>query len=217
MQILQNIQAIKSKLSLVCKLIVVTKTRPIEVLQEVYNTGERLFGENRVQELVPKYEALPKDIQWHLIGHLQSNKVKYIAPFITCIHSVESLDLLIEINKQAKKYNRIITCLLQIYIAKEETKFGLSQEEALEILYSEKTKELTHILISGLMGMATNTEDMALVASEFKSLNDFFEKCQTIETPNIKITELSMGMSGDYALASSLGSTMVRVGSAIFI
>lgn len=217
MGISENINHIKANLSSNCKLIVVTKTKPTEVLEAVYATGERLFGENRVQELVSKYETLPKDIQWHLIGHLQSNKVKYIASFITCIHSVESLDLLIEINKQAIKNDRIITCLLQIYIAKEETKFGLSQEEALAILNSDIVAKLTNISIIGLMGMATNTTDLDVVAKEFQSLFDFFITCKSIQTSNIIISELSMGMSGDYALASSLGSTMVRVGSAVFV
>lgn len=217
MNIQKNILNIKNALSNSCKLIVVTKTKPIEVLENVYASGERAFGENRVQELVEKYEKLPKDIQWHLIGHLQSNKVKYIAPFISCIHSVESMNLLEEINKQALKNNRIINCLLQMYIAKEETKFGLSETEALEILNSEKINLLKNIKIIGLMGMATNTNDISIVKNEFSRLKTFFDSIHSIKKENIEIKELSMGMSNDYALASDLGSTMVRVGSAIFV
>lgn len=212
----ENIINIKSKISSQCQLVVVTKTRPIETLQGVYELGERHFGENRVQELLPKYESLPKDIHWHLIGHLQSNKVKYIASFIHCIHSVESMSLLEEINKQAAKNNRTIQCLLQIYIAKEETKYGLSENEALEILHSEKLKLLKNIKIVGLMGMATNTENQSVIANEFKILKTFFDSVKNIQSNNIAITELSMGMSSDYELASQMGSTMVRVGSAVF-
>lgn len=215
MQLQKNIKTIEENLSgSDCKLIIVTKTRPVEVLQEVYDLGYKTFGENRVQELVSKYEALPKDIEWHLIGHLQSNKVKYIAPFISLIHSVESFELLKEIDKQALKHNRIINCLLQVYIAKEETKFGLSEPELVEILNT--ITSFKNIKIVGLMGMATNTENIVTVRNEFKSLKNLFDKVKTINTENIDLTEISMGMSNDYIIAKEEGSTFVRVGSAVF-
>lgn len=215
MQLQKNIKTIENNLSgSDCKLIIVTKTRPVEVLQEVYDLGYKTFGENRVQELVSKYEALPKDIEWHLIGHLQSNKVKYIAPFISLIHSVESFELLKEIDKQALKHNRIINCLLQVYIAKEETKFGLSEPELVEILNT--ITSFKNIKIVGLMGMATNTENIVTVRNEFKSLKNLFDKVKTIKTENIDLIEISMGMSNDYIIAKEEGSTFVRVGSAVF-
>lgn len=215
MQLQKNIKTIEENLSgSDCKLIIVTKTRPVEVLQEVYDLGYKTFGENRVQELVSKYEALPKDIEWHLIGHLQSNKVKYIAPFISLIHSVESFELLKEIDKQALKHNRIINCLLQVYIAKEETKFGLSEPELVEIL--NNITSFKNIKIVGLMGMATNTENQETVRNEFKSLKNLFDKVKNIKTENIDLTEISMGMSNDYIIAKEEGSTFVRVGSAVF-
>lgn len=199
------------------KLIVVSKTNPIEILQEAYNLGCRIFGENRVQELVPKYEALPKDIDWHLIGTLQGNKVKYIAPFVKMIHSIDSFKLLAEVNKQALKCNRTIDCLLQIHIADEETKFGFSFEEAEEILKSDELANLQNIKIAGLMGMASNTDDSEKVRLEFRGLKTFFEKIKSIiQKPNINFQELSMGMSGDYPIALEEGSTLIRVGSAIF-
>ena len=194
-------------------LVVVTKTQPIEKLLEVYNSGHLIFGENKVQEMLNKYEQLPKDIQWHLIGHLQSNKVKLIAPFVSLIHSVDSLKLLQEINKQAQKNNRIINCLLQIYIAKEETKFGLDFNEAEQIIFSEELKKLKNICIVGLMGMATNTIDGEQISKEFHLLNIFLKKLQTAY-PSLQI--LSMGMSSDYVIAIENGSTMIRVGSSIF-
>jgi pyridoxal phosphate enzyme (YggS family) len=218
MSLKENIEKFRKELEeFRCKkLIAVSKTYPPEVLLEAYNQGIRIFGENKVQELLPKYEALPKDIEWHLIGHLQTNKVKYIAPFISLIHSVDSLKLLQEINKQALKNNRVIPCLLQIYIASEESKFGLSFEEAEELLQSDEMKKLDNILISGFMGMTTNTEDTSLIRNEFKSLRSFYERWKGKEKINIKITELSMGMSNDYHIALEEGSTMVRIGSAIF-
>jgi PLP dependent protein len=200
-----------------CKLIAVSKTKPVEILQQAYDAGQKIFGENRVQELVPKYEALPKDIEWHIIGHLQSNKVKYIAPFVHLIHSVDSLGLLQEIDKQAQKNNRIIDCLLQIYIATEETKFGLDFLEAEALLNSERFPQLSHIKITGLMGIATNTDDQEQIRQEFKYLKSFFETLKTsIDLPNVQMTELSMGMSGDWEIALAEGSTLIRVGSAIF-
>lgn len=213
MSISENLNKIKSALPPHVTLIVVTKTHPIEKLQEVYKAGHLIFGENKVQEMVDKYEVLPKDIQWHLIGHLQSNKVKYIAPFVSLIHSVDSLKLLREIDKQAQKNNRIIDCLLQVYIAKEETKFGLDYTEVEALLQSQEYRQLKNVKVVGLMGMATNTDNEAPIASEFSTLNTFFKKLQTT-TPEIRI--LSMGMSSDYKIAIENGSNMIRVGSSIF-
>jgi hypothetical protein len=205
----ENYYKVKASIPENVELIVVSKTQSLENIQNIYDCGQRKFGENKVQELVTKYEVLPKDIEWHLIGHLQTNKVKYIAPFVHLIHSVDSLPLLIEINKQALKNNRIINCLLQIYIAKEETKFGLSFEEATDILLSDQLKTLTNINIIGMMGMATNTDNQEQILAEFKSLKDFFRTF-----PNLRI--LSMGMSSDYKIATTAGSTMLRIGSTIF-
>ncbi|MFN0048691.1 MAG: YggS family pyridoxal phosphate-dependent enzyme [Cytophagales bacterium] len=215
MSIAQNISKIKAELApFNTKLIAVTKMRSLDLLAELYDTGHKIFGENKVQELVPKYEALQKDIEWHLIGHLQTNKVKYIAPFVHTIHSVDSLKLLEEINKQAAKNQRVINCLLQMYIAKEETKFGLDEAEALGIL--NEIQAFENIKIIGLMGMATNSIDVEVVRNEFRSLRAFFDKIKSISSHNIEITELSMGMSGDYLVAAQEGSTMVRIGSAVF-
>src|SRR3989344_5269763 len=192
------------------QLIAVSKTKPVSLIQEVYQAGQRAFGENKVQEMVDKYEQLPKDIEWHLIGHLQSNKVKYIAPFVSLIHSVDSLKLLIEINKQAEKNNRIINCLLQIYIAKEETKFGLSFEEAEQLIHSKELTELKNIKITGFMGMATNTDKKEQIANEFKSLKQFYDQFSDFSIFNFQLSNLSMGMSSDYLLAIEQGSTMIR-------
>lgn len=199
------------------QLIAVSKTKPTSLIQEVYQAGQRAFGENKVQEMVDKYEQLPKDIQWHLIGHLQTNKVKYIAPFVHLIHAVDSLKLLQEIDKQAAKYNRIIPCLLQFHIANEDTKFGLDFSEAEEILQSREFIEMQHIQIVGLMGMATFTDNEEQVRDEFRNLNNYF---QIIKSHYFKFNpdfkHLSMGMSGDYELAIEEGSTMVRIGSTLF-
>lgn len=219
MNITTNINNILSRLvGTSAKLIAVTKTKPIEVLQEAHDANCTIFGENKVQEMVTKWEALPKEIQWHLIGHLQTNKVKYIAEFVSMIHSVDSLKLLQEIDKQAAKHQRVIDCLLQIYIAKEETKFGLSEEEATELLQSEHFQELKNIRIVGLMGMATNTDDLTQIRLEFRGLKTFFEhlKSMFLHTDNLALSEISMGMSNDYLIAAEEGSTLVRVGSAIF-
>jgi PLP dependent protein len=200
-----------------CKLIAVTKTKPVEMLMQAYEAGCKRFGENKVQEMVEKYEQLPKDIEWHLIGHLQSNKVKYIAPFVSMIHSIDSLKLLQEVDKQAKKYNRIIHCLLQIHIAQEETKFGLSFQEAEELLQSPELNVLKNITLAGLMGMATFTDNQQQIRQEFRGLKTFFEQMKTKNWPaQVKFTELSMGMSGDYQIAIEEGSTLIRVGSSIF-
>jgi pyridoxal phosphate enzyme (YggS family) len=202
------------------RLIVVTKTRSIEELQETYAAGAIEFGENRVQEMVEKQAVLPKDILWHQIGHLQTNKVKYIAPFVHLIHSVDSLNLLKEINKQAAKNERVIDCLLQIYIATEESKFGLDFAEAEALLEDPTFAELQHIRIVGLMGMASFTSDEEQIRQEFQSLADFFQKLKNnktgVSTGLVEWIELSMGMSGDYLIAAALGATLVRVGSAIY-
>lgn len=218
MNIKNNIDTITQSLPVGCKLIVVSKTQPIERIQEAYQAGHRAFGENKAQELTAKYEALPKDIEWHMIGHLQSNKVKYIAPFVYLIHSVDSLKLLQEIDKQAKKSNRIISCLLQIHIAEEETKFGFSENEILELIQSGSLQNLTHIHIIGLMGMATLSEDKVQIKKEFKGLKTLFEKIKSLPAlpNNITMQEISMGMSNDFAIAASEGSTMIRIGTAIF-
>ncbi len=230
MSIADNLHKIKSSLPPQVTLIAVTKTHPVNKLQEVYDAGHKIFGENKVQELVDKYEVLPKDIEWHLIGHLQSNKVKYIAPFVSLIHSVDSLKLLQEINKQAEKSNRVINCLLQIYIAKEETKFGLDFEEAEELIHSKELKEFKNIKITGFMGMATNTDKKEQIANEFKSLKAFYDKFFNFSTclpdrqvfnlpagqAGFQLTNLSMGMSSDFKLAIENGSTMIRIGSSIF-
>jgi PLP dependent protein len=200
-----------------CTLVVVSKTHTPEKITEVYNTGYRVFGENKVQELCAKYEALPKDIEWHLIGHLQTNKVKFITPFVHLIHSVDSLKLLQEIDKQTKKHNRVQQCLLQVHIAHEETKFGFSITELKELLNNKVLPTLTSVKIVGLMGMATFTSDTAQVRNEFKQLKTLFDELRVQSLPqNVTMQELSMGMSGDYTIAIEEGSTMVRVGSAIF-
>ena len=198
-------------------LVAVSKTKPAEVLQEAYDAGQRVFGENNVQEMVEKQAQLPKDIQWHLIGHLQTNKVKYIAPFVSLIQSVDSLKLLQEINKQAAKNNRVIDCLLQIYIADEETKFGLGFDEAIELLRSEEFTQLKSVRITGLMGIATNTDNEKQLKDEFYELHTFFDGMKlSFFRKEDYFKELSMGMSSDYKLAIEEGSTIIRVGSLIF-
>ena len=200
-----------------CLLVAVSKTKPIEALKEAYAAGIRDFGENKVQEIVDKHPQMPEDTQWHMIGHLQRNKVKYIAPFIHLIHGVDSFKLLTEINKEAKKSNRIIPCLLQMHIAKEESKFGFDDVEMEEMLQSDEIKQLQHIKIVGLMGMATFTENEEVIRKEFKGLKSQFDELKSKELPqNFDLKEISMGMSGDYIIAQEEGSTMVRIGSAIF-
>lgn len=208
----QNLEKIRAELSNKIVLVAVSKTKPIQDLKDAYEAGQRVFGENKIQEMVTKYEALPKDIQWHMIGHLQRNKVKYMAHFVDLIHGVDSLKTLKEINKQAVKHNRIINCLLQVRIAKEETKFGLSYEEVLNILNSDELKTFKNVKITGLMGMATFTKDETIIEKEFSKLNSFFESNQT----KYNLETLSMGMSGDYKIGIRNGSTMIRVGSSIF-
>lgn len=218
MSIADNIKSLKNETnSINVTLIAVSKTKPVEEIQEAYNAGQRLFGENMVQELVEKYEHLPQDIQWHLIGHLQSNKVKYIAPFIAMIQSVDSLKLLQEIDKHAEKNNRVIDCLLQVHIADEETKFGLGFDEVIELLRSEEFAGLKHIRIRGLMGIATNTENPKQVKEEFYELKTFFDGIrQSYFRKENAFDTLSMGMSSDYKIAIEQGSNMVRLGSTIF-
>jgi len=217
MNIAEHIQNIKSKLPQTVALIAVSKTKPISDIIEAYRAGQRIFAENRVQEMTQKYEQLPKDIEWHLIGHLQTNKVKLIANFVSLIHSVDSVSLLKEIDKQAKKCNRIINVLLQFYIAKEETKFGFDDNEAMQMLESDDYKSLKNIQICGVMGMATYTDDEKTVADEFTNLNEIFQRLKKnyFATTNA-FKEISMGMSGDYETAIKCGSTMVRIGSLIF-
>jgi pyridoxal phosphate enzyme (YggS family) len=216
-----NIEKIRQQIPSHVKLIAVSKTKPIEMLQEAYAAHQRAFGENKVQEVVNKYPLMPLDTEWHLIGHLQTNKVKYIAPFIHLIHAVDSIKLLETINKEALKNNRIINVLLQVYIAKEETKFGLSNEEVFELLTYANEQQLNNINICGLMGMATFTENPNQIEEEFENLHQFFNylKQEINKYPILKLesfTELSMGMSSDYELAIKHGSTMIRVGSNIF-
>lgn len=217
MSISENFHKIKTSLPPAVTLVVISKTHPPELIMEVYNCGQRIFGENKVQEMLDKYEQLPKDIEWHLVGHLQTNKVKYIAPFVSLIHSVDSLKLLQEIDKQAKKNNRVIHCLLQVYIANEETKFGMDFNEIEHLLQSGEFKQLQNIRITGLMGMATNTDNKEQIAQEFKSLKDFFDRLNQLPNlPTFQPSNLSMGMSSDYPFAIEEGSTMIRVGSSVF-
>lgn len=199
------------------KLVAVSKTKPIADIQEAYDAGQRIFGENKVQEMVNKYEQLPKDIAWHMIGHLQRNKVKYMAHFVSLIHGVDSYKTLKEIDKQAKKHNRVISCLLQARIAREETKFGLPFDEIDLLINSKEFAVLENVKVIGLMGMASYTNDIDQIAQEFSSLRTLFLSLkEKSETNNLKLETLSMGMSGDYKIAIDNGSTMIRVGSAIF-
>src|ERR1700744_765214 len=218
MSIADNIKSLKNETEIIrVTLIAVSKTKSPDEIMEAYHAGQRLFGENMVQELVDKYEKLPKDIAWHLIGHLQSNKVKYIAPFISMIESVDSLKLLQEIDKHALKNNRVIDCLLQVYIADEETKFGLGFDEAIELLRSEEFTELKNIRIRGLMGIATNTDSEKQIKEEYYELKTFFDGIKvSYFRKDESFNVLSMGMSSDYKIAIEQGSTMVRVGSTIF-
>ena len=224
MSIAKNLTEIKSQLPQHVTLVAVSKTKPVSDLMEAYNAGQRIFGENKIQEMTDKWEQMPKDIEWHMIGHVQSNKVKFMAEYVSLIHGVDSLKLLQEINKQAKKHNRVIDCLLQIHIAEEETKFGLDELELDEILtrvyeqceakqVQNDKSEFENIRIVGLMGMATFTENQIQIEKEFNHLKTIFDK---LKTQNSELKTLSMGMSGDYQLAILCGSTMVRIGSSIF-
>lgn len=213
MSIKQNLNQIQATLPKHVTLVAVSKTKPVSDLMEAYNAGQRIFGENKIQEMADKHQEMPKDIKWHMIGHVQTNKVKYMAEFVDLIHGVESFKLLKEINKQAKKHDRSIDCLLQIKIASEDSKFGMSIPDATSLLKSEEFSALTNINVIGVMGMATFTKDQNQIKQEFDLLKTTFDSLQTIH-PSLKT--ISMGMSGDYQLAIDCGSTMVRVGSSIF-
>ncbi|MCK8140842.1 YggS family pyridoxal phosphate-dependent enzyme [Flavobacterium sp. I-SCBP12n] len=216
MAIAENLVSIKSTLPKQVTLVAVSKTKPVSDLMQAYEAGQRIFGENKIQEMAEKYQEMPKDILWHMIGHVQTNKVKFMAPFVHLIHGVDSLKLLQEIDKQAKKNNRIIDCLLQIHIAEEETKFGLNQEELIALVSSSLFEEMKNIQIIGVMGMATFTDDKDQVKKEFSHLKNIFENLQRINPKNSQLNTISMGMSGDYQMAIDSGSTMVRIGSSIF-
>lgn len=217
MSIKDNLLNIKQSLPAHVTLVAVSKTKPVSYLMEAYEAGQRIFGENKIQEMTDKQEQMPKDIEWHMIGHVQTNKVKYMAPFVSLVHGVDSLKLLKEINKQAKKNDRVINCLLQMHIAEEDTKFGLYEAELNEILESVEFKQMENIKVKGLMGMATFTENEEQIKKEFTYLKGMFDRLkQHPETTNFKPEILSMGMSGDYKIAISCGSTMIRVGSSIF-
>lgn len=216
MAIYENLKELLKKIPTGSTLIAVSKTQPLEKIQEAYDCGQRVFGENRAQEMAAKYEALPKDIEWHMIGHLQTNKVKYIAPFVSLIHSIDSLKLLEEVNRQGAKVSRVIPCLLQIHIAAEETKFGFSREEALDFFRSGTSKDLKNVKITGLMGMATFTDDQDQIRGEFRGLKNLFDEIRAMAPDPEVVRDLSMGMSNDYSIAIEEGSTMVRVGTAIF-
>ncbi|MEP2239368.1 MAG: YggS family pyridoxal phosphate-dependent enzyme [Maribacter sp.] len=213
MSIKENLLAINETIPDTVTLVAVSKTKPMSYIQEAYDEGQRIFGENRVQEMTEKWENLPKDIEWHMIGHLQRNKVKYMAEYVSLVHGVDSPRLLTEINKQAEKHNRIISCLLQVHIAEEDTKFGFNEEELLELVDNEQFKAYKNIKIVGLMGMATFTDNLEQVRKEFSGLKSLFTK---LKSNYIDFTTLSMGMSGDYKIAIEEGSTMVRIGSSIF-
>ena len=216
MSIKDNLLQIKSQLPESVTLVAVSKTTPVSNLMEAYNAGQRIFGENKIQEMTEKWEQMPKDIQWHMIGHVQTNKVKYMAEYVSLIHGVDSLKLLQEINKQAAKHNRVIDCLLQMYIAEEETKFGLDEKELEEILQFVQNYKLQNIKVVGLMGMATFTDNQTQIKMEFLNLKSTFDKINSLSIVNYQLSIISMGMSGDYNLAIECDSTMVRIGSSIF-
>ena len=216
MVIEKNLNRIKTLLPEHITLVAVSKTQPVTIIQEAYDVGQRIFGENKIQEMVDKHEQLPEDIEWHMIGHVQRNKVKYMASFVTMIHGVESFKLLKEIDKQAKKHDRIIDCLFQIKIASEDSKFGMSINDAKAILQSVEFSELKHINLVGLMGMATFTDDTTQIKKEFETLKTAFDQLKSSENTSNLFKTISMGMSGDFQLAIECGSTMVRIGSRIF-
>ena len=217
MSISSILSSIKTDLPDHVRLVAVSKFHPVEMIEEAYHAGQRIFGENHVQEMTQKHELLPKDIEWHFIGHLQTNKVKYIAPFVSLIHSVDSFKLLKEINKQAEKSQRVISCLLQIHIAQEETKFGFSFDECRTMLQEEDWKTLTHVQLCGVMGMATFTDDVQEVRNEFRSLKKFFDEIKENYFSHIEaFREISMGMTDDYPIAIEEGSTLIRIGTKIF-
>lgn len=216
MSIAENLNIIREELPENVHLVAVSKTKPVEVLLEAYHAGQRIFGENKIQEMTEKWEQMPKDIQWHMIGHVQRNKVKHMAEYVSLIQGVDSLRLLQEINKQAKKWRRVIPCLLQVYIASEETKYGLEQDELLELIHSDEFKKLEHIKVVGLMGMASFTDNFEQIKKEFQTLKDIFDYVKPYQLSNCHFEHLSMGMSNDYQTAIECGSTIVRIGSKIF-
>ena len=216
MSISENLKKIQSTIPENVTLVAVSKTKPVSDLMEAYNAGQRIFGENKIQEMTEKWEQMPKDIQWHMIGHVQTNKVKYMAEYVSLIHGVDSLKLLQEINKQAAKHNRVIDCLLQIYIAEEESKFGLDKDELDEILKQVQHDKMENIKVVGLMGMATFTDNQTQIKKEFQNLKSIFDRYKSLKTKHCQLNTISMGMSGDYKLAIKCGSTMVRIGSSIF-
>lgn len=216
MSITKNLQKIKCNIPEQVTLVAVSKTKPISDITEAYQAGQRVFGENKIQDMVAKHESLPKDIDWHMIGHVQRNKVKYMASFVALIHGVENLKTLQEINKQAKKHNRVINCLLQIKIATEDSKFGMSASHASQILHSETFSQLNNLKVVGLMGMASFTKNETQITKEFQYLKTTFDTLKNIVTSNCHLQTISMGMSGDYQLAIACGSNMIRVGSSIF-
>lgn len=217
MSIKDNLLKIKSSLPENVTLVAVSKTKPVSDLMEAYEAGQRIFGENKIQEMTEKHQQMPKDIYWHMIGHVQSNKVKYMIPYVKLIHGVDSLKLLKEINRHALRWRRKVDCLLQIHIAEEDTKFGLDENELNDILNSEEFKGFNNVKVIGLMGMATFTDNQHQIKREFEHLKSIFDKLsKQPTTQNLQLTTLSMGMSGDYQLAIECGSTMVRIGSSIF-
>lgn len=215
--IAENLQQVLGELPAGVRLVAVSKFHPNEAIEEAYRAGQRVFGESRVQEMTAKYESLPKDIEWHFIGHLQTNKIKFIIPYVALIHGIDSYKLLVEVNKQAAKIGKVVNCLLQLHIAEEESKFGFSFDECREMLASGEWRELDNIQLCGLMGMATNTDDREQIEKEFRSLSSFFKEVKDTwfaETESFR--ELSMGMSHDYHQAITAGSNLIRVGSKIF-
>lgn len=217
MSIKTNLLEIKASLPPHVTLVAVSKTKPIADLMEAYEAGQRIFGENKIQEMAAKHEEMPKDVEWHMIGHVQTNKVKYMAPFVSLVHGVDSLKLLAEIDRQAKRYRKVINCLLQVYIAEEDTKFGLDEQELEALLASEDFKQMQNVKVIGLMGMATFTDNEEQIRKEFIRLKSIFDRLsEKPSTVNCQLSTLSMGMSGDYRLAIDCGSTMVRIGSSIF-
>jgi len=216
MSIQENLKTIKSSIPEHVTLVAVSKTKPVSDLMEAYNAGQRVFGENKIQEMAEKYEEMTKDIKWHMIGHVQRNKVKYMASFVSLIHGVDNFKLLKEIDKQAKKHDRVIDCLLQIKIASEDSKFGMSFEDVSKFTQSKTMSELKNIRVTGVMGMATFTDDKSQIKNEFNRLKFTFDALKALQTENCKLQIISMGMSGDYKLAIDCGSTMIRVGSSIF-
>ncbi|MCX6172025.1 MAG: YggS family pyridoxal phosphate-dependent enzyme [Flavobacterium sp.] len=216
MSIKENLLHIQSSIPENVLLVAVSKTKPVADLMEAYNAGQRIFGENKIQEMTEKWQQMPKDIEWHMIGHVQSNKVKYMIPYVKLIHGVDSLKLLKEINRQAVRWRKQVNCLLQIHIAEEETKFGLNENELADLLGSEEFKAMSNIKVIGLMGMATFTDNQEQIKREFQHLKSIFDQHKKLKTENCQLNTLSMGMSGDYQLAIECGSNMVRIGSNIF-